>query len=135
MRRLWPLLVVAAIISAVPSVATGQARQTTRAGVYNAPQASRGADVYSSYCKSCHTPLSHAGPVFYTLWNGKALSDLYAYIRDKMPKNDPGSLSEQEYVDVMAYLLKMNKMPEGKTELPIDSVRLSRIRISVTKSQ
>lgn len=135
MKTHWLSMAAAAMFIAAPDRAAGQARQTTRTGVYSAPQASRGADVYAGYCKSCHTPLSHTGAVFHAWWNGKALSDLYAYIRDRMPKNDPGSLSEQEYADVTAYLLKMNQMPAGKAELPTDSAQLSRIRIVVTKSQ
>jgi hypothetical protein len=46
-----------------------------------------------------------------------------------MPKNDPGSLSEQEYVDVMSYMLRLNGMPAGVQDMPTDSLALSRIRI------
>ena len=66
--------------------------------------------------------------------------DLYAFVRDRMPKNEPGSLSDEEYADVVAYLLKMNQMPSGKSEMPSDSARLASIRIAtkapikVTKS-
>ncbi len=50
-----------------------------------------------------------------------------------MPKNYPGSLSEQEYVDVMSYLLSMNGMPAGAAELPSDSLALTRIKIDSSK--
>ena len=103
--------------------------RTTRAGVFSVEQASRGADVYASYCKSCHTAETHTGENFRTHWKGKPLSDLFAYIRDRMPKNDPGSLSAEEYADVLAYVLQINRMPAGQSELPPDSTELSRIRI------
>lgn len=46
-----------------------------------------------------------------------------------MPKNEPGSLTPQEYVDVVAYLLRMNRLPEGSEELSTDVAVLRRIRI------
>jgi hypothetical protein len=50
-----------------------------------------------------------------------------------MPKNDPGSLSEQEYVDVMSYMLRLNGMPVGFDELPTDSVALTKIKIDSSR--
>jgi S-disulfanyl-L-cysteine oxidoreductase SoxD len=136
MQRHWLFIVPAAMFLAASRDAAGQTKQankpitpTTRTGVYNAEQAVRGTDVYLGYCKSCHTPETHAGATFRATWNGKQLADLYAYMSQKMPKNDPGSLSAQEYTDVIAYLLKLNRMPAGKTELPADSTALSTIRI------
>ena len=62
-------------------------------------------------------------------WQGHALADLYGYVRNSMPKSDPGSLTERQYILVLAYLLKLNGMPAGAEELPGDSLALSRIRI------
>jgi mono/diheme cytochrome c family protein len=106
---------------------------TTRSGVYTSQQAARGRDVYLGNCKSCHTPESHTGAAFHATWNKRSLSDLYAYMRERMPKNDPGALSDQEYADVLAYVLKMNRMPAGKAELPTDAAAIKRIRIDVPK--
>lgn len=104
---------------------------STNDGVYTREQAIRGQDVYAGNCKSCHTPESHTGPVFTTKWNGKPLLDLYAYVRDLMPKNDPGTLSPEEYADVLAYMLRMNKLPVGDADLPADTTVLKRIRFQV----
>jgi mono/diheme cytochrome c family protein len=105
--------------------------RTTLSGVYTAAQASRGKNVYAGICKQCHTPESHTGATFAKWWAGKQLSDLFMYVTQNMPKNDPGSLAPEEYVDVMAYLLRMNAMPVGKAELPPDPDELQKIRISV----
>jgi S-disulfanyl-L-cysteine oxidoreductase SoxD len=137
MFRYWLFIGTAAMFLAAPRDAAGQAKQarpTTRAGVYTADQAERGFDVYTSYCKSCHTPESHSGATFRANWNGKTMADLMGLVRTKMPKNDPGSLSEQEYADVLAYVLKLNRMPVGKVELPADSTKLSVIRIVTAQS-
>lgn len=107
--------------------------RTTKSGIYTREQASRGEDVYFGMCKNCHTPESHTGTAFTTKWNGKALSELFVYIRDQMPKNEPGTLTPEENADVLAYLLKLNRMPEGPADLPADANAMKAIRIETTK--
>ncbi len=87
--------------------------------------------MYLLNCQSCHTPVSHTGAVFVEKWEGHRLSELYEFIRTAMPKSDPGSLTQREYIVVLAYLLKMNGMPAGKDELPADSLELQKIRIEL----
>ncbi len=93
----------------------------------------RGRDVYAGLCASCHPAITHIGPVFTKAWAGKKLSELFGFLRERMPKNDPGSLSEQEYVDVMSYMLRLNGMPTGIDDLPADSVALTTIRIDSSR--
>jgi cytochrome c len=85
-------------------------------------QAHAGAVVYASICVTCHgeqfegkdgPPL--AGP-------GNALGDyrtvrrLFDYVASYMPDDDPGSLSEREYYDVVAFVLQANGLnPNGIT--------------------
>jgi len=102
---------------------------TTLDGLYTDEQASRGKDVYLNSCRSCHTPASHTGATFNKWWRGKHLSDLFAFISTRMPKNDPGSLAPEDVADVMAYLLKMNAMPVGPNELSADVDSLKKYRI------
>lgn len=105
--------------------------RSTRAGIYTAGQAARGSNLYALNCASCHTPASHAGPAFAAKWEGRPLADLFEYVRGAMPKSDPGSLTQREYILVLAYLLKMNGMPAGPQELPADSLELKKIRIDL----
>lgn len=104
-------------------------QKSTQAGVYTAEQAARGEDLYAGMCRSCHTAASHTGVAFQKSWEGRALSDLFGYVSTKMPKNEPGSLAPEQYVDLLAYLLKLNQMPVGAAELPADTLALSAIRI------
>jgi mono/diheme cytochrome c family protein len=104
-------------------------RPSTLDGLYTDEQASRGKDVYLNSCRSCHTPASHTGATFNQWWRGKHLSDLFAFVSTRMPKNDPGSLAPEDVADVMAYLLKMNAMPVGPNELPGDVDSLKKYRI------
>jgi mono/diheme cytochrome c family protein len=107
--------------------------RSTLSGVFTVAQAARGKNVYSGSCRNCHTAASHTGATFAKWWAGKQLSDLYVFVTENMPKNDPGSLAPEEYADVVAYLLRMNAMPAGKAELPPDPDELQKIRISLKR--
>jgi mono/diheme cytochrome c family protein len=117
----------------VASAAPGQAAaasKTTKARVYTAAQATRGEELYMSLCVSCHPPATYTGAVF-KAWQGRNLGELLAFLQEKMPKNDPGSLTDKEYADVIAYLLKLNKMPTGRAELLPDLKILRTINIDI----
>ena len=138
-RRRWTTALAACIL-AVPAgvlsaqnIGTTSADGTTLAGVYTAVQAARGGNTYAGMCRSCHTPESHTGATFRKWWEKKRVADLYQFIGEKMPKNDPGTLSYEDTADVVAYLLKMNAMPAGPQELPPDSAVLAKIRIVTLK--
>jgi hypothetical protein len=51
-----------------------------------------------------------------------------------MPARAAGSLSQQEYADVLSYVLKANGLPAGETELPADLERLKPIAIRDNKA-
>lgn len=130
---LW-LSVVGLVASSprVPEPHADQAR-TSKSRVYSSAQATRGEALYMALCVSCHPPATYTGAVFLT-WQGRTLGELLAYLQDKMPKNDPGSMTAAEYADVMAYLLKLNKMPTGTRDLPSDAKVLRTITIDVLPS-
>jgi hypothetical protein len=46
-----------------------------------------------------------------------------------MPSDHPGTLTPQQVVDLVAFLLKANNYPAGKTELPESSDLLKTILI------
>jgi cbb3-type cytochrome c oxidase subunit III len=132
----WTFILATCIV--VPVIGAAQSpsengQRSTKQGVYNREQWLRGRDVYAGMCASCHPAVTHTGPVFTRSWAGKKLSELFGFLRERMPKNEPGSLSEQDYVDVMSYMLRMNGMPTGLDELPADSVALTKIRIDSSR--
>ena len=79
---------------------------------------------------SCHPKGTYTAPAFREKWNGSPLSELYGFVSTSMPKLEPGSLEPEEYAQVIAYLLKLNGAPAGKSELSTDVKALRRIRIS-----
>ena len=48
------------------------------------------------------------------------VADLYNKVRTTQPAYDVAGLSTQEYLDIVAYLLKQNGLPAGKEELKND---------------
>lgn len=117
-----------------PQPAQPQAKmRSTMTGVYTADQAMKGKEVFQGTCSGCHTVASHSGQLFADRWIGKSLNDFYDYVSRLMPKSAPGTLSEDEYVWVTAYVLKLNGMPASSHELSAEPALLKAIRIDSTK--
>jgi mono/diheme cytochrome c family protein len=100
-------------------------------GVYTEAQAARGKDIFGSLCSSCHNITSQSGATFAKRWNGVAVSDLFMVLTETMPKDDAGSLTPQERVDTIAYLLKINGIAAGTADLPADPELLKKIVIDL----
>ena len=110
-------------------------------GVSTETQARRGQEVYPGACGMCHgrrlngapddpdmrstPPLARAR--FLRVWEGRSLATLFEYTRATMPENNPNSLTEQEYVDIIAYMLTVGGMPAGDDELQPDPQSLARV--------
>ena len=116
---------------AAPGRAGGAAQKTTLSGVYTAAQATSGEEVYYTFCVSCHPTPTYTGPAFKLHWQGRPLSDLYEWIAEKMPKNEPGSLTPKQSVEAIAYILRLNKLPAGQAPLTTDPTALQRIKIEL----
>ena len=74
-------------------------------------------------------PLARAR--FLRIWEGRSLATLFEYTRATMPESNPSSLTDQEYVDVIAYMLSVGGMPVGGEELQADLGSLARVVIGV----
>ena len=106
-------------------------------GVFTAAQARRGRRVYTQNCESCHGPElkggemapSVAGSDFIVFWTELPVGSLFERIRVSMPEDGPGRLTDEEYTDVVAYLLDANDYPAGDQELPADKTALDMIMI------
>lgn len=134
----WTFFLTACIL-ATPA-ATGGAQspgpaadRSTQQGIFTREQALRGKDTFLGSCTGCHTPASHTGAPF-RAWLGKTVGEFFRYMSENMPKNDPGILTAREYADLSAYLLQLNGMPAGSTELPADPAALEKIRIDTVSA-
>ncbi|MGV8832135.1 MAG: glucose/sorbosone family PQQ-dependent dehydrogenase [Devosia sp.] len=92
---------------------------------FTAEQASRGKMGYGAHCIACHgqnlIDVAHApplaGPYFARNWTGKTLAALYRKTHDTMPPSRPASLPEDQYLDILAYILQVNGLPAGDLAL------------------
>src|SRR5215813_6668034 len=114
--------------------------EETNTGVtlYSEEQAHKGRDLYDEHCASCHgaalegqgsLPLS--GATFRMRWadDHHSVDDLFYIIRTLMPYGQPATLSKQEYIDVIAYILMANGYPATAEPLSSDPRILKRITI------
>jgi mono/diheme cytochrome c family protein len=109
-----------------PPRALGQtaAAPSVLAGAYTEEQAVQGRTLYYEQCLQCHgetlagvdkaPPL--AGPQFESTWNGAPLAALVARILT-MPPEKPGTLSQEQGVTILAYILWYNGLPLGNAPL------------------
>jgi quinoprotein glucose dehydrogenase len=106
-------------------------------GVFTAAQARRGRRVYSRDCASCHgaelkggeMAPGIAGSDFIVFWTELPVGSLFERIKVSMPEDGPGRLTDEEYTDLVAYLLDANDYPAGDAELPADKTALDAIMI------
>ncbi len=138
LARLVAMAPVAAVLTTVMlasvlagSAAAGRAIQpetsgrTVWDGVYTEEQATRGHAVYQKECASCHLEdLRGEGfapslieDAFTYRWQDGPLGDLLIVTKATMPADRPATLPDEQYAEVVAYLLKMNKYPAGPREL------------------
>lgn len=124
------VMVAGAVLAATPVRAQeAPAERKASAGVYTAAQATRGESAYKVNCVSCHSTSDYTGETFTLGWVTKTAFDIFEVIRSQMPEDNPGILSRQEYVDVVAYIFSLNAYPTGSAELATDDATLKKVRI------
>lgn len=147
---LFPAMALAAALIAYAgaTIRTAKADDTapkpsrnTEQGVFTDDQAKQGKDVYTQNCATCHLDdltgsgqaLPLTGDSFLQSWEGQTVDDLFEVIHDTMPQDKPGTLTPDQAVQVVSYLLKFNKFPSGTTELKSDPAALKDILITTKK--
>lgn len=124
-------LVFCAVAATRPFAQETVARKTVREAVYTEAQAARGKQVYEANCITCHladldgsanpdagargAPL--VGTRFVQDFGESKVSALFNKMKRDMPSGRPGTLTDQEYLDVASYVLQRNLFPAGAAEL------------------
>ena len=142
-KRFVVLTIVAILLLATSTAynSLAQQDQSPSDNIYTQAQASRGEKTYDQYCTACHgTDLlgTDFGPgldgnALMARWNKRTLMEFYELIRNTMPVNSPGGLSQKQYVNLVAFLLQEAGFPSGQVELSQNLDQLAQIKFSVTK--
>jgi S-disulfanyl-L-cysteine oxidoreductase SoxD len=98
-------------------------------GLYSEVQAKRGQEVFTAICSECHEIEDLTNEDFRMNWDGTTLYELFDNIRTTMPDENPGTLTPQQYIDVTAYVLQLNKLPAGPDDFTGDSASASAVRL------
>ena len=117
------------------------AQRAVSEGVYTTAQAMRGREQYRKRCVLCHLDAGQghaampvipgesleregdaeapaiAGEAFQKKWNGHTAWELFGRLSATMPPGGVGTLSRQEYADMLAFIFELNKFPAGSREL------------------
>jgi mono/diheme cytochrome c family protein len=125
------LALVAPALSGQDSARVAAAGPADTVGIYSSQQARRGQSTYEKRCVNCHSATAYTGAAFRMAWGNRSAYELWEQIRTSMPQDSPGSLSPREYADIVAYLLKLNKLPAGPSDLPSEAEQLKPLTIRV----
>ena len=148
MILVWTVLFSVLCMTIAPSHSSAQEASTADArsvwdGVYTADQAKHGEASYKTGCASCHGETlkgsgespALTGMKFMSNWSGLPLADLYERIRRTMPQDNPARITRQQKIEILAYILSVNKFPAGNAELPRQPELLKLIRIEANKPE
>jgi len=121
MRPVLAGLVFVAIAS-LGTAQTNAPRRTVWDGAYSEAQAAGGLTTFGVHCSGCHALTTEGkaplvGDPFWKSFSQKTVGDLLEFVSTSMPNGMPGSLSESEYDNIVALMLKSNGFPAGKTDL------------------
>jgi len=105
------------------TVLTGAAvAQNSPPALFTADQATQGGPVYQAQCAPCHGSALEGvaapalkGEQFKAMAAAQGLTaqSLLTVVAQTMPQSDPGSLSADQYNQVVAYILQQNGYPAG----------------------
>lgn len=111
MKALCSLMIGLGVLVIAPTT-----RAQTTPSLYTDAQAQSGAALYTQHCAMCHGT-AIAGQTFAKPGTNAAIGGIFGVMVTNMPLNQPGSLTHEQYVDIMAYALQKNGYPAGHQAL------------------
>ncbi len=120
---------LSAILLSVLAMALPRGGAAGQQASFTAAQASAGAQVYENSCAVCHLANMQgsgeatqlAGTDFRGFRGNEPAVELIRYLRAAMPPGEEGSLSDEEYAAVSAYLMQENGVAPASAPLTLDS--------------
>jgi alcohol dehydrogenase (cytochrome c) len=119
-------------LGALGATAVGQGAS----GPFTAAQVASGHQQFDANCAACHLQdlagtndaPALAGSAFMGAWGKRTTAQLYSKIATTMPAGAGGSLSQQQYTDIVAYILSRNGANAGNSAFtPTSAVQIDAI--------
>lgn len=107
-------------------------------GVFTASQSEAGATLYTKNCAGCHGKTGRGSPGgpgitganLNKKWEDTSLFDFYTFAHTNMPPGKAGTIgNEQDYVNIVAYVMDLHGAEPGTSELVYNEDQLSNIYI------
>jgi mono/diheme cytochrome c family protein len=117
--------------TSLPPTAAAQAptaAPATASGPTSGQLAEQGKAVYASSCASCHGDQGQGGNAPALIGANQKLSKyqnaqkLLEFVSKTMPRGAPGSLSKDDYLAVLSFLLLQNEMVQAGTVITADAL-------------
>lgn len=115
MQSLKKVLTFVAFSVSVACVPTIAQEKTIADGVFTEAQVESGKGVYDSTCSACHRMNEYRSVL--RAFQGNSVMVLWDLIVASMPADNPGSLADDEYTDIIAFILADQGFPTGDTPL------------------
>ena len=123
MRGLAKTVAATGVLLSWSAAATAQ--PDAAGGLFTAAQAAAGRAAYEQVCAECHrndlrgtahgTELTGVG--FMSVWDARPARALFEYLREEMPPGAGGSLEDETYLGIAAYILQANGLAAGEQPL------------------
>ncbi len=118
---------VGAVVAKPSRPAEPAAQKSTNDGVYSKAQADGAKAQFDKICAECH-PFSDAekkkprdvplgGETFFENWTGRSLGEIASTIALTMPNDGSAVVSDEEALNLVAFILQKNGFPAGTKKL------------------
>jgi mono/diheme cytochrome c family protein len=127
MKKSYAILLSLVLFTGLAALASTEEAEVHE-GLFTEEQAERGDEAYQQHCASCHgTELEGGGHFpaligerFWNRWEGRTAWELYDYTHTTMPLGQGGTLADETYADIFAFMLAHYGYPAGDEELVPD---------------
>lgn len=129
-------VLIAALGTGYMFAAGGDSSTEVSSGIFTEEQAESGVMFYRQSCAECHGIRLGGGmgpalddEAFLRAWGERSVAALDAYVRAEMPLGLGGTLSEEAYSEIMAFILQSLGHEAGTVQYSVDLSQLEDVMV------